>query len=708
MTSNSFTFKFGEVTVHEREFSLVKAGDVLAVEPKAFRVLLILLRNPRKLIPKEELLNAVWGDASVTENSLTRAIALLRRLLGDDAREPRFIETVTSVGYRWLCPVEQVADLRAATAASGAGPLEGPDAVQGPALSTTASRSSMRISSVLAAGAILLTGVIWYFQRPFASLRITAYSQITHDGSSKFLGGTDGSRLYFTEDSPNNFEQVAINGGVTARLPIEIPGTFLYVRDVSPDGSRVLINTRGEGSLGDSIWVSSVLGGAGRRLDSAEPSGAFSPDGKWVVYSNAEGDIFRIQVDGGGKRKLANAGTGAGAFSWSPDGKRIRFTKDRQLWEMSADGTGIHPLLPDWKGPGAQGSGNWTPDGRFYLFVVYDQYWESSGGQIWALDERRSRLRQRSPVPIQLTNGPIAWDRLTPDKKGKIIFAQGVQARGELSRIDPMTGHPSAILGGISAEFAAYSPDGESVAYVAFPEGTLWRARRDGSDSIQLSQPPGQVINPRWSPDSKEIAFTTASLDGHSSIHRISAADGAPLWLLSDPTKDMSDASWSPDGKKIVFAFGDGFSPGTSERDLRIVDLETRQVTIVPGSEGKWSPRWSPDGRYLVAQVSFSAPRLAIFDFRIARWRMLETGFDTAFPAFSHDSRFIYFLSGGQDQGIFRVPVDGGKVERTVDTQGLHFIGYFGSSMTLDPTDAPLVTRDTGSCELYALTLEEK
>src|SRR6478735_7318212 len=105
--SKSFIFRFADVEVREREFSLIKAGEVLAVEPKAFRVLLILLRKPQKLITKEELLNAVWGDAAVTENSLTRSIALLRRLLGDDTHNPRFIETAATVGYRFICPVEQ-------------------------------------------------------------------------------------------------------------------------------------------------------------------------------------------------------------------------------------------------------------------------------------------------------------------------------------------------------------------------------------------------------------------------------------------------------------------------------------------------------------------------------------------------------------------------------------------------------------------------
>lgn len=101
-----FVFSFESFEVREREFCLIKSGEVMAVEPRAFRVLLFLLHNPRKVVRKEELLNAVWGDAAVTENSLTRSILKLRRALGDDAREPRFIETVSTVGYRFVCPVE--------------------------------------------------------------------------------------------------------------------------------------------------------------------------------------------------------------------------------------------------------------------------------------------------------------------------------------------------------------------------------------------------------------------------------------------------------------------------------------------------------------------------------------------------------------------------------------------------------------------------
>lgn len=106
MTFHKFSvFKFEDIEVREREFLLVKGGKVLPVEPKAFRVLLFLVRNPRRLVTKDEILNAVWSDCAVSDNSLTRGIATLRRLLGDDSRKPRFIETVPTVGYRFLCDV---------------------------------------------------------------------------------------------------------------------------------------------------------------------------------------------------------------------------------------------------------------------------------------------------------------------------------------------------------------------------------------------------------------------------------------------------------------------------------------------------------------------------------------------------------------------------------------------------------------------------
>ena len=238
----SFVFRFGDVEVCEREFSLIKAGEVLAVEPKAFHVLLFLLRNPQRLVTKEELLDAVWGDAAVTENSLTRSILKLRRLLDDDFREPRYIATVATVGYRLVCKVEILEEASGAESAGdgatgrdGIAPAEAhADGEAGQAAAEP--RTGIDIAGAgegspaplpekrnwafgwrwVAAAMVVAAGLgvsIWYMRRPLPPLRISEYTQITHDGRHKALFGTDGSRL-FLDQYPGSqpLIQVAISG----------------------------------------------------------------------------------------------------------------------------------------------------------------------------------------------------------------------------------------------------------------------------------------------------------------------------------------------------------------------------------------------------------------------------------------------------------------------------------------------------------------
>jgi hypothetical protein len=176
---------------------------------------------------------------------------------------------------------------------------------------------------------------------------------------------------------------------------------------------------------------------------------------------------------------------------------------------------------------------------------------------------------------------------------------------------------------------------------------------------------------------------------------------------MSGESAYMHDPNWSPDGRKVLFAKSVGRGTTTEKGDLRIVDLETREVTILPGSVGMWSPRWSPDGRYIAAR-EFTLT-LSLFDYATRQWRTLPgDGGDMEFPNFSRDCRFIYFLRLGREQGVLRIPVTGGKVERVVNMTDWHLTGFIGFSMSLDPTDAPMVLRDVGSDDIYALTLERK
>ena len=145
--------------------------------------------------------------------------------------------------------------------------------------------------------------------------------------------------------------------------------------------------------------------------------------------------------------------------------------------------------------------------------------------------------------------------------------------------------------------------------------------------------------------------------------------------------------------------------PYTSAVVLRILDLASHQIVTLPGSQGISSPRWSPDGR-LVAGINQSSG-CSVFDFDSRRWSELQKG-DCNYPTFSSNSQFVYFIGGATWDGVYRVGVSGGRVERVVDLKGFHHVGVNGLWMGLDPTDTPMLIRDRGSADIYALTLEVK
>jgi DNA-binding winged helix-turn-helix (wHTH) protein/TolB-like protein/Flp pilus assembly protein TadD len=99
-------YRFGDFELREEDFCLLRQETRIALEPKNLRVLLELVRHAGHLVQKSTLLDTVWADTFVEENTLTRTIAVLRRELGDRPRDPRFIQTVPTRGYRFIAPVE--------------------------------------------------------------------------------------------------------------------------------------------------------------------------------------------------------------------------------------------------------------------------------------------------------------------------------------------------------------------------------------------------------------------------------------------------------------------------------------------------------------------------------------------------------------------------------------------------------------------------
>jgi Tol biopolymer transport system component/DNA-binding winged helix-turn-helix (wHTH) protein len=697
--------RFGRYELDLNSRELFCSGIRLPIQDKPFQILRLLLEAEGQAVSREQIRAALWPDDTFVdfEHGVNTAVKKLRQALDDSAENPRFIETLPRVGYRFLVPVEweestPLGKSSGVVTMPSPAPLPGPHE-PGPHLVVPPRQGKMLwMLPVAAAAVVVLAGGLWYLNRPLPPPSITGYTQLTHDGQPKFPAATDGTRLYYTQVSPRSIKEVGVNGGEAAQVPLAVRGSKLWLSDVSADGSTALVISYDTEPF--SLLATPMLGGAIQHVANGE-KGVFSPDGRSLIYCTESGDITLARRDGSEPRKVANS-PGAGSFRWSPDGRVIRFANGHTLWEMSSDGSGLHRLLPDWP-QHSPCCGRWTPDGHFFLFVLFNT--DSNGSQIWALDERRRLFLRVRTQPIQLTVGPGIWWSLVPSADGKRIFASGSTPRGELSRIDLKTGGLQPFLGGISAEYLSFSADGKSIAYVTFPDGILWAADRDGSHRVQLTEMPDRAAVPHWSPDSKQIAFTVFNTEGRSLGYVVSTDGRKPKRILPDEREDQTDPRWSPDGTKILYARG---NRSTKEgEDLRILDLASRQVQVVPGSKGKWAHSWSADGRYIAALDHNAQSALQIFDSKAQRWSSLSTETDGQYLNFSRDNRFIYFLRYGAVQGVYRIPVTGGKVEQVVDMKDWHLTGQFMASMTLDPTDSPLVLREVGGNDIYALSFQE-
>jgi len=556
---------------------------------------------------------------------------------------------------------------------------------------------SVSLVAILALAACAYFVVIRRERAP--RLGISEYTQLTHAGHVGEVDGTDGSRIYLDRGISYPIEQVAVSGGEIEPV-LSVSLAKAYLNDVSPDGSTFLVQSYAAGlSPAPPLYSVKILGGAHRYLADAVAA-IWSPDGKSILYVAADGDFHLMRSDGSDAHKLANVGGRPDSFSWSPDGKIIRFTRGNSLFEISSDGSNLHQLLAGWHTSNSKSCGGWSPDGEFFFFGA------GPGAQIWALDERRGYFRQPSQQPVQLTSGPLHWGNLVLSKDGKKIFAAGYTRRGELARLDSKSNQFQPFLGGISADLVSFSKDGQSVAYVSYPEDILWKANKDGSERVQLSDLPLQPEWLSWSPDGAQILFMAPSPQGNSEAWIVSSQGGSPRRLLPEDNGQQTDPSWSPDGSKIIFATNRQGGKDESS-SISILDLATHQRSTLPGSDGMFSPHWSPNGQFIFAS-SLNLSNLYLFDVKTQRWSTLYKGL-FAYGTWSSDSRFIYFFRYASDPAaVLRIPVTGGEAKLVVELKDFRFGGTLGIWFGLDPTDAPLMLRNVGTSDIYALTLEQK
>jgi len=251
-----------------------------------------------------------------------------------------------------------------------------------------------------------------------------------------------------------------------------------------------------------------------------------------------------------------------------------------------------------------------------------------------------------------------------------------------------------------------FSKDGQWVAYVSIPDGALWRCRVDGSQRQQLTFSGGRAALPRWSPDGKRIAYVNVEGSKPWAIFIVSAGGGQAQPLLSEKLTQI-DINWSPDGDKIIF----GRITQHHAEGLSIVayDLKTHELSTIPGSEGLFSPRVSPDGHYLAA-LSGDLTKLMLYNTQSKKWsewQTLESG-ALNYPVWSADSQSIYFDDLVSGEGAYcRAKVGESHYEHVFLQQGIErYLGPFGLWSGRSPDGSVLFVQEASTREIYELQVD--
>ena len=587
-----------------------------------------------------------------------------------------------------------------------------------PVVLAKAETKKRRLLSWIAGAALLLVAAaVTFWLAPAQPPRVTASTQVTHDNISLCCMLTDGARVYYAEFDPASgnpvLKQVSIKGGESTPIPTALENVVPL--DISRDRSELLVGAGGSAGQNKSLWALPLPSGSARRLGNIfidlliDGGGAkWSPDGKQIVFGRGP-DLWVANSDGSNPVRLLTAQGQPAGMSFSPDGKRIRFTvfnpqdNTRALWEMGADGSHPHALLPGWHNPPREWHGHWTPDGKYYIFLSIAD--GTTSANLFALPDSTGLFHRSSPKPVQLTFGPLGYFMgmgTAPD--GKHLLVGGYENRGELEKYDIAGKQVVPYLGGISATQVAFSKDEKWIAYVSLVDNTLWVSRIDGSGKLQLTYPPKGTALPSWSPDDTKVAFMSAQIGKPWKIFVVSAQGGTPEEVLPQDAAE-SDPGWSPDGNRLVFSR----LPDTSNAsDIRILDLNTRQVLVLPGSSGLFSPRWSPDGRY-VAALDFArrSTKLYLYDFHTGKWSQWANDPNgISYPAWNSDGGFIQYASGTTPD-YNRVKLGSSQIQRLFAIQNPNpYATNIGPWSSITPDGSMMYTRDASTQNIYQLDVD--
>ena len=659
-------YEFGGFRLDLNERLLLRQGKVVALTPKAFETLLVLVEHSGRIVEKEVLMNRIWPDTFVEEVSLARNVSALRKALGERDGDIQFIETFPKRGYRFVAVVTEHKLDQSERNASPA--LEIPPPIAEVLVSSSAKEAEQSygaefgltaqpdeqklvqglpqpelMSSSIALGDVVNGGA---FAATSNKATASAQSPESLSGKQNFVGFLNRHKiagllallalllgvvitayvLRTDNDSISTFQEMKIvrltdngNAGNPA---------------ISPDGKYVAYEI--SENRRHSIWVKDIASNSEVQIVAPTENNfiglTFSPNGSYLYYvklENTAGTLYRSPIFGGESKKLIEGITSH--ITFSPDGNRFAYIRsikessfilESSLMIANADATGEQALATRTKPDLFTGGVAWSPSGKTIACIVGS----SSGERLSNLVEIRLEDGSEKPISIRKWSniGRLAW------------FADG-----------------SHFV--ISARDQSDSPT--QIWLLSYPDGKERRVTNDLADysGLSLSANSGTLVT-------RQIALFL-------NIWVIPELDTSRAKQITVGANNFDGLSWTPDGKIVFSSNKNGYQ---SLSTMAANGMGEKKLS--DDSRKNESPVVSPDGRYIV----FSSDRAGSSNI----WRMdndgsnhkqLTHGEIDHFPHLSPDGQWVIYRSSATGQVFKKVSIDGGEpVQLTYDIPRLN------------------------------------
>jgi Tol biopolymer transport system component/DNA-binding winged helix-turn-helix (wHTH) protein len=646
--SSSVCVRFDQFQVDLSSGDLQKSGgDSTRIQQQPLQVLRLLLEAEGKVVTREQLRVALWPDDTFVdfEHGVNTAVKKLRQALGDCVENPKFVETVPKVGYRFLVPVERVTDLEDKLQShtlpqvfSGEVPVPQPKPTK-----RSVTTRNLVVTAIVVMG-VLASLVLYRNQllrskvpEPSISLAVTSVGEKYSPSLSP-----DGKQLAFSW-----------NGGIGPYFSIyvkligtEEPVRISKLESVdynpvwSPDGHYIAFCRIQKGETG--IYIVPALGGAERKVRDTHWEErefyevfwyfgrlSWSSDGKFLAFSDRASSseptsIFLLSLDTLAVRRLTSPGLpGDYNPAFSPEGRTLAFNRGSQgvtsIYTLPVAGGEEHLVTT---GPQFGWGLAWTSDGREIVFGRAG--WLAGSGWLWKIPVHGGEP-QRLQFGQEGTEPSIRGNRL-------VYARQVINLNVWKRKLDSLHASDPAerFLSSTTIESGPqFSPDGSKIAFESTRSGAyeIWMCRSDGSNLIQLTNFNTVTGTPRWSPDGQQIAFDSRA-HGNADIY-VMDSRGSSLRKVTDEASTDVIPSWSQDGRWIYFA---------SDRS------------------GDWQVWKIPSGGGPAVQVTRHGG---------------YGGFE------SPDGKFLYYAKGATVPGLWRIPTTGGEETEVLGTLEAGYWGYW-------------------------------